>query len=323
MVWDPDLNPEGAAERFTRTVGPADFFLTFGQFLYADENPTYASGGLSSVSGALKTDTIVQLSWQGGLTYHFAEDTSAKIAGTVHHYIGTKTNTPPFFGDAFVGEGAYLGPGTIVNGNSGWTPGGSSFAPFAGFPNNQNGLNHLVVVEVPFEVNFKIDRLDARVFGDLAYNLDGEQRAKEAAAAYAYYLSINNAQIKGFDAQVNDRKAYQIGFAIGSHGSLGLVNGANPRKHAWEARAYWQHVEQYALDPNLLDSDFFEGRGNMQGAFASVAYGFGANVIGTFRYGYATRINKLLGTGGSNQDIPQVNPIEHYNLVQFDLTMKF
>jgi hypothetical protein len=118
-------------------------------------------------------------------------------------------------------------------------------------------------------------------------------------------------------------KAYQIGFGIGSEDSLGLVYGSVSKKHAWEFRTYWQHVEQYALDPNLLDSDFFEGRGNMEGFYAALAYGFTDNVIATFRYGYASRINSKLGTGGSNLDIPQINPIEHYHLLQLDMTVRF
>jgi hypothetical protein len=54
-----------------------------------------------------------------------------------------------------------------------------------------------------------------------------------------------------------------------------------------------------------------------------LAYGFSENVIGTIRYGYARRINDKLGTGGSNQDIPQMNPISHYNIFQIDLTLRF
>ncbi len=46
-------------------------------------------------------------------------------------------------------------------------------------------------------------------------------------------------------------------------------------------------------------------------------------MIATFRYGYAWRINKLLGTGGSNQDIPQINPIDRFNVLQLDLTLRF
>ncbi len=46
MVWDPDLNPEGAAERVKYAVGKAEFFANFGQFLYQDSNPSYVSSSL-------------------------------------------------------------------------------------------------------------------------------------------------------------------------------------------------------------------------------------------------------------------------------------
>jgi len=82
-------------------------------------------------------------------------------------------------------------------------------------------------------------------------------------------------------------------------------------------------VEQYALDPNLVDSDFFEGRLNMEGLYVALAYSFTDNILGTFRYGYARRIDDKLGTGGSNQDIPQMNPIQRYNILQADLTFRF
>ena len=59
------------------------------------------------------------------------------------------------------------------------------------YPFNQVGLNHLLVVEVPFEFNFKISRLDAQVFGDAAYNLEGAQRAQDAATAYSQILLQN------------------------------------------------------------------------------------------------------------------------------------
>ena len=61
----------------------------------------------------------------------------------------------------------------------------------------------------------------------------------------------------------------------------------------------------------------------MEGFYSALAYGFSDNIIGTVRYGYAKRINDKLGTGGSNQDIPQINPINHYYLLQVDLTFRF
>ena len=329
MVWDSDINPAGAAERFKYTIGQAELFANFGQFLYFDGNPSSASGGFgfgfNPVQGQ-NIDTIFQLAWQAGLVYHIKTNLTAKAAGTLYTYTGLRRNaqTSPFFGGNFVGEGAYLGTNySVVNGFSGYPAGGpTSF----GFPLNQYGINDLQIIEVPFELTYKLPSVDTRFFGDFAYNLEGKQRAEAAQAGYVAYLATFNSPspaITPFKPQTDDVKAYQVGMSIASSGNLGLVYGNNAKRNAWEVRTYWQHVEQYALDPNLLDSDFFEGRGNLQGIYIAAAYGFGDNVIGTARYGYAHRINSALGTGGSNQDIPQVNPIDHYNLFQLDLTFLF
>jgi hypothetical protein len=338
MVWDGDINPEGAAERFKYTVGQADLFATFGQFLYQDLNPNSASGGLG-INGNLgqKTDNIFLFAWQGGMNYHITTNTSAKIAATLYNYIGLQQSSvnnfgvlSPYFGDSYIGEGAYyLNGGTT---QTTFAPGYSGFGSSSSFPGygstgfslNQVGLNHLLVVEVPFEFNFKISKLDARVFGDGAYNLEGGRRAEDAAAAYQAVSALTSgAQPHVFPAQKSDVKAYQIGFDIGSRDSLGLVNGSTSGKNAWELKTYWQHIEQYALDPNLIDSDVFEGRENLEGVYVTLAYGFTDNFIGTVRYGHASRIDKLLGTGGSNQDIPQINPINDFDLFQVDLTFRF
>ena len=306
MTWDTDLNPEGLAERFKYKVGKADFFATFGQFVYQDTNPETAGPGLvSAIPAGQDTATMFLLSWQAGLTYHIKDDMSVKAAVTLYNYTGHGHNASPSsavpgFSDVFVGEGS---PSPGQN-----QPPGSLND---GFFFNQTGVNDLQVIDVPLEFNFKISDLSARVFGDFAENLDGTKRA-EAAAATA-----------GITAQRHDDKAYQVGFALGNREPLGLVYGTTVKKGMWEGRVYWQHVEQYALDPNLLDSDFFEGRGNLEGFYSSVGYSFTDNMIGTLRFGYASRINKSLGTGGSNQDIPQVNPIDRYKVLQVDLTYKF
>jgi len=102
-----------------------------------------------------------------------------------------------------------------------------------------------------------------------------------------------------------------------------LVYGSTSKKNTWEARFYWQHVEQYALDVNLIDSDFFEGRANLQGFYSAIAYSFTDAIIGTVRFGYASQIQNNLGTGGNNLDIPGINPIKNYHVVQLDLTWRF
>lgn len=335
LVWDSDINPEGLAEKFNYMVGDADLFATFGQFVYQDINPQTASGGLG-VNGLTGQgeNNIFQVAWQGGFKYHFNTNTSAKIAATIYKYFGLTRSTvnnfsglSPFYGDPYVGEGGYLlypgnAPGYAGYGTSSTLPGYGS----SGYPVNQVGLNNLLVLEIPFEFDFKVKEMDAKVFGDFAYNLDGKQRAEDAASAYTQLLANGvNSTVKSspFSAQTQDVKAYQVGFAIASSGNLGMLSGKAVSKHGWAFSTYWQHTEQYALDPNIIDSDIFEGRENMQGICAAFAYGFTDNLFGTIRYAYAERINDQLGTGGSNQDIPWMNPINKYSLLQLDLGLKF
>jgi len=320
MLWDTDINPEGAAEHFKYNIGPAEFFATFSQFLYQDDNPNIGTFGLYSPNGTSKSNLPFLMAWQGGVKYQLAKDLSFKAAGTLYNYLGHGTNNTttaplagtPGFSDIYVGEGA----GIPVVGASGYPAGSAD-----GFSYNQTGINNLLILDFPVEVNFKLLKHQAKVFGEFAENLDGTDRARAAVAAAANPLIYPTPL--HIPLQKDQYKAYQAGFAVGNGNDLGLVYGTVLKKRTWETRVYWQHVEQYALDPNLLDSDFFEGRGNMQGLYAAFAYGFTDALIGTLRYGYASRIDSKLGTGGSNQDVPWVNPISHYQVVQLDLTLKF
>ncbi|HWX20865.1 MAG TPA: putative porin [Candidatus Binatia bacterium] len=283
MLWDSDINPEGAVEKFKHSLGNVGLFANFGQFIYQDTDPDH---GLPS------SDTFL-LAWQVGANINLAKDLSFKIAPVLYNYTGVGQKNG--LNQPFVGEGNALGLNT------------NTAAAF-----NQSGINDLLVLEVPAEFNFKVGKYGARVFGDFAYNFEGDDRARAAAAAAGPAILPQ--------AFTGENKAYQAGVAFGN---LGLVYGQTARKNTWEARAYWQHVEQYAADVNLLDSDFFEGRGNLEGFYSAFAYSLTDAIIGTVRYGYANRINNNLGTGGNNPDLPTLNPIRNYHILQLDVTWRF
>ncbi len=286
MIWDSDINPEGAVEKFKVPMGNyVELFGNFGQFVYQDTNPD---------SQLPSSDTFL-LAWQLGANVKFTTNVALKVAPVIYTYEGSGMRGGPLAG-TFTGEG-FRGLST------------NTAAAY-----NQAGINDLQVLEIPAEVNFMAGPYKARVFGDFAYNLQGADRARAAFAA----TQGGTAPLS--HAYTGEDKAYQIGFGIGN---LGLVYGQTSKKNTWEARAYWQHVEQYAADVNLLDSDFMEGRGNLQGVYTALAYSFTDNIIGTFRYGYAQRINKDLGTGGNNPDLPILNPIRNYHILQLDVTWRF
>ena len=233
MIWDSDINPEGAAEKFKHSIGDVDLFATFGQFLYQNINPANSSPS---------ADTFL-LAWQVGANVKLAKDVSFKVAPVLYTYTGQGQNNglnTPFSGQGLNG----LNPNTN------------------GF--NQNGINDLLVLETPAEFNFKLGQHNARLFGDFAYNFSGDSRARAAVGATDPEGNLPY-------AVTGQNKAYQVGFG---YGNLGLVYGQTSKKNTWEARVYWQHIEQYAADVNLLDSDFFEGRANLEGVYAAFAYSF-------------------------------------------------
>ncbi len=282
LLWDADLNPEGAVEKFKVSLGNVDLFANLGQFLYQDTSPDH---GLPS------SDTFM-LAWQVGANVKLSKDVSFKVAPVIYNYTGVGSGNG--LDKPFSGQGL---SGINVNTN--------------GF--NQNGINDLLVLETPAELDFKVGQHNARLFGDFAYNFLGDDRARAAFASTAPAGNLPH-------AFTGENLAYQVGFG---YGNLGLVYGQTSKKNTWEARVYWQHVEQYAADVNLLDSDFFEGRGNLEGIYGAFAYSFTDNILATVRYGYAHPINNSLDSGGSNPDLPILNPIKNYNILQLDLTWRF
>jgi Putative porin len=302
MVWDSDINPEGAFEKFKFTVNNVDLFVDFAQFDYQDPG---------SATQVPSSDTFV-LAWQAGAKVNIGKDIFFKIAPMLYTYTGDGTSSG--LNESFVGQGS----GGVNIG----VPGGSDVPGF-----NEQGINNLLIMEIPAEYDFKIwntpvGTVQARLFGDFAYNFQGNDRANAA-------FNANPAAFPGLSGPVDGQnKAYQAGIGFGSAGPVygptqGLVYGSTSKKNTWEARMYYQHIEQYALDVNLLDSDFFEGRANLQGFYSAFAYSFTDAIIGTIRYGYANQIKSDLGTGGNNLDIPGINPIKNYNLLQLDLTWRF
>jgi hypothetical protein len=116
--------------------------------------------------------------------------------------------------------------------------------------------------------------------------------------------------------------AYQLGFSVGTN--LGLVlNQVALKKQTWEARAYWQSIGLNALDTNIIDSDFFEGRTNMQGFTLAGVYCATDAIFVALRLAGAHRANDGGPTPGSNADLADVQPIESYKLLQLDVGWKF
>jgi len=81
-------------------------------------------------------------------------------------------------------------------------------------------------------------------------------------------------------------------------------------------------VEQFAVDPNLVDSDLFDSRVNMEGVAVRGGHALSDAVIFNLTYGYGRQIDHDLGTGGVG-DAFTINPLKKYQIFQADLNVKF
>lgn len=299
MVWDDDINVEGLAEQYKHTfvfgggppppptsfskggkaivAGPPpepflklDIFANFGQFVYDDANPENPIGPRPTVTQPITHETQLVpnhdaflLGWQVGARLEFPHICYFQFAPTLYNYTGN--------GDTF-------------NIHFSGDPGG-----------NQNGINSLLVFDMPTEFGWKLWNIPMRVFGDFATNFEADDRA--AAAGHV-----------GGGGQ---RYAYEIGLGVGQL----------KKKRDWEVKAWWQHTEQFALDPNLVDSDIFDSRVNMEGPAIKAGYMLADAIVFNLTYSYGWRTNGNYGTGGVG-DIP-INPEDQYQLFQADLSVKF
>ena len=287
MVWDPDITPEGLSEKFSYKLGDnATLFAVAGQYLYTQIGKR--TGAWNSVTldapnlGLGSSQSAILFAYEVGGAYKFSENTSTKAAVNFYKYRLTDDET--VFNSNFQGIG-----GSVAD----------------------LGIRHLQVVDIPIDVRFPVASLSGMVFADYAWNTQGDARADASATP----------QIKG------ENKAYLIGLSLASSGvpqaaNQGPALGNSAKKGTWEVRTYYQRTQQFALDPNMLDSDFFE-RTNTVGYYLAGAYSPANGIITTLRYGKGKRLNDSMSTGGFNDDSSNVGTVDKYSIVQADLTLRF
>jgi hypothetical protein len=293
MTWDDDINPEGLAEQWKHT-------FTIGGGGGAEVAQSYSKEGKGVVTTAAPAEPFkMKIDVFANFAQFVYDDTNPENpigpqpggvpttdAFLLAWQVGARFNFPKNF---YV----QLAP-TLYNYTG---TGDTFFHHFVGDTpaDNQTGVNSLLVLDIPGEIGWKIGELPMRIFGDFAVNLEGDDRAAAA----------------GHPGKGDQRYAFQIGLGVGQLKA----------KHDWEIRAWWQHTDQYSLDPNLVDSDIFDSRVNMEGVAVKAGYALADAIVFNLTWAYGWRSNSLFGTGGVG-DIP-INPLDEYQIFQADLNVKF
>jgi len=163
---------------------------------------------------------------------------------------------------------------------------------------NQTGINSLLVFDMPVEFGWKAWGIPMRIFGDFATNFEGNERADAA----------------GQPGQGSQRYAYLAGIGIGQLKT----------KHDWRINLWYQQIQQFALDPNIIDDDLFNAQENMHGIAVQAAYNLTSAVNFELTYGHGWWYNHNLGTGGNVGSLAiAINPTDQFNLFFADLNINF
>jgi hypothetical protein len=311
MVWDPDINPEGLAEQWKHTfvfgaeppppasfskdgkdskaiVGPApEPFLKLDVFANFGQF-VYDDSNPENPLGARATTTANNGSNQ------LIPNTDAFLLAW---QVGARFNFPHnFYFQLAPTMYNYTGNGDTFN--IYYVGGDPRLTNADSLATNQTGINSLLVFEMPVEFGWKAWGIPMRIFGDFATNFDGDSRATAA----------------GQPGQGSQRYAYQAGLGIGQL----------KKKHDWEIDLWYQHTEQYALDPNLIDDDIFNAQENIHGIVVQGTYNLTDAVNLRLTYAHGWWYNHNLGTGGNLGTITiATNPTAEYNLFQADMNVNF
>jgi hypothetical protein len=307
LVWDDDINVEGVAEQWKHT-------FTFGGG--APPPPSFSKDG-KAVAPTSPSEPFLKLDLFANFGQFVYDDANPSNPlgprGTTTQPVGGETQLTPDTNAFMLGWqiGAkfefphilyfqfapalynYTGNGNTFNVH--YQGGDQNLTNAESLAQNQTGINSLLVFDIPAEIGWKVGKIPMRIFGDFATNFEADDRATAA----------------GHPDKGDDRYAYQIGLGIGQL----------KKKHDWEIDAWWQHQDQYALDPNLIDSDLFDARLNMEGVAVRAGYMLADAIVLNLTYGYGWRVDDSLGTGGTG-DIG-INPLDQYQLFQADLSVKF
>ncbi len=163
------------------------------------------------------------------------------------------------------------------------------------------GTNNLQILEVPAELTYKYnDSIGVKLYGDYVINLDADARA----------LAANNGGVAN-----GDDTAWLLGLEVKSQA------GKKEAKGDWNAKVWYQETGVYALDPNAVDSDFFDSKINVKGTVFKAQYAASANTFVNFAYGHGSRYNGNVGVTGVSGDTSY--NFTSFDLLQLDLTYKF
>ena len=287
MVFDRDIVFEGLNEKLKYSFGSTELFGNLGQYIN--------NGYYQSTNGDTTKNASALFVFQGGATNQLI-DKKASIKGALSYYYygGDSTNNAGVFTPFLAGSTNTVRTGKTTTGNS-------------------ISQNDLAILDIPLEANYMIsDALGVKLYGEYAENLSGSDRYNSACTF------ATAANVCGLG---DDHNAWLVGIVLATSSDLKSLEGNKLKEGQWSANLWYQSVGAYALDPNAVDSDIFDGRTNIEGWALKGQYNVQDNVALNFTGAWGKRKNNALGVTGASGDIDA--NLKDLDLYQFDATYKF
>jgi hypothetical protein len=311
LVWDPDISPEGLAEQWKHT-----FTIALGGGAVETEASAYSKDGTRLPEKKKKSDEqVLKIEVFANFGQFVYDDANPENplgprptttgnggrqlvpnadAFLLAWQVGAKFSFPKnLYAQIAPVLYNYTGNGDTFNIH--FQGGDPRLSNTASLAQNQTGINSLLVFDLPVEVGWKLGDIPMRMYADFAVNLEGDERSRAA----------------GHSNKGDQRYAYQIGGAIGQL----------KKKGDWQLNVFYQRQDQFSLDPNLVDTEIWDTKLNLEGVAATVGYMLSDAVWVQLLYGYAWRADDSLGTGGDGNIA--INPLKNFQLFQLDLNVKF
>ena len=190
---------------------------------------------------------------------------------------------------------------------------GLLFNPTAEGNDAQNAINDLSLIEIPADYKMMVKPgLGMTVFGDYAYNIDGDDRRK----------AWINSGAGGNNGGADDDSAFMLGLGFGSYKDFKALDKGKQKKGDWKGNLWYQEVGTYSVDPNHVDSDIFDSKVNLKGFAFKGQYMIEDNVKFNVAYAHGEINDKSVGcTPGVKGDTKMC--IDDMDLIQLDVTYKW
>ncbi len=235
LVWDPDVNPEGASETFNVSVDDqVDVFAHFGQWI-VEEIKTKTTNGDPAL-----------LAYQIGSVLKPTEAARLQIAGTYYDFLNLDVleyDEGLLSDDAdFLGDNEEHGQQMIFDGDA-------------------RLLNAFRCVEVVAHFNLENLPVPLSVFGSYVTNLDADtDELIDSGMVTPDSVSIP-ANLERYSGDDRD-KGWVLGLSVGSSRKPG----------DWKVHYFYEELEDYAFPAVFVDSDFHGGGTNSKGHYVQASY---------------------------------------------------